>query len=36
MGAAATIGGMYAANDGNTLTFLALGDRYTIGEAVPE
>lgn len=27
---------MDAANDGNTLTFLALGDSYTIGEAVPE
>ena len=31
------MGGMDAANDGtNTLTFLALGDSYTIGEAVPE
>lgn len=26
---------MDAANNGNTLTFLALGDSYTIGEAVP-
>jgi len=31
------MGGMDAANDGTTsLTFLALGDSYTIGEAVPE
>jgi lysophospholipase L1-like esterase len=27
---------MDAANDGNTLTFLALGDSYTIGESVAE
>ena len=27
---------MDAANDGNTLTFLALGDSYTIGEGVAE
>ncbi len=26
---------MDAANNGNTLTYLALGDSYTIGEAVP-
>jgi lysophospholipase L1-like esterase len=28
--------GMDAANDGNTLTYLALGDSYTIGESVAE
>lgn len=27
---------MDAANNGNTLTYLALGDSYTIGEGVPE
>ena len=27
---------MDAANNGNTLTYLALGDSYTIGESVPE
>ncbi len=27
---------MDAANNGNTLSYLALGDSYTIGEAVPE
>ena len=30
------LGGMDAANDGNTITFLALGDSYTIGESVAE